>query len=347
MASKPPDLPESITLDKFLGVRNTVSRERLAPGELEAAVNVDIDDAGQLRSRRGKTRKAIGNYHSLWSSGARMFCVKDGHLGRLYPDYTHASIVQVDKDFLAYAEIGDTIFYASKSTTGKILSNDSRVEWGSYGEDNQWLSPVVRPTGTLGAIRGKLLGPPPNATALAAWNGRVYLAHERVLWATELFMPDLIDRTRNFLWFEDDITTLSAVDGGLYVGTKGGLKYLSGNFSQGLKTKDITASPVIAGSAVEVPQDQVIVPGMGPLPVGQAVMLMTTDGILFCRSDGEVHDMTRGKVAFPAAEVAAALYRDDSGVSSYAAVTSSGGDRMANARVGDYCDAEIRRFQGG
>ena len=55
MASAPPEAPQTIVLSGFSGMKNTVSEERLKQDELFAAVNVDIDDVGQLRRRRGLT----------------------------------------------------------------------------------------------------------------------------------------------------------------------------------------------------------------------------------------------------------------------------------------------------
>jgi hypothetical protein len=52
-------------------------------------------------------------------------------------------------------------------------------------------------------------------------------------------------------------------------------------------------------------------------------------------------------MAFPAGVSAAALFRQDQGANSYIAAVDSAGGPSANARIGDYVDAEIRRFQGG
>lgn len=347
MASRPDELPESIVIQQFAGIKNTVSEERLNPGELSRAINIDIDDAGQPRRRRGHTRVADGSYHSLKKIGRRTLVVKDGELGLLNPAYAFHPIAPASVSEIGYCEVGDTIFYSSADVSGKILSDDSRVDWGQREDGTaRWLSPVVRPTETLGAIRGKLLGAPPQASLLTAFNGRIYMAHDNVLWATELYQFDYVDKTRNYLQFEKNITVIWAVNDGIYVGTEDGLYYLSGNFGQGMSRKEIMSAQVVRGSAVQVPGDDTKAVLDRGGQAGEAVMMMTDQGIVTCLDGGTVINATKGRVVFPMADSAAALHRDDSGVSSYLAVTRSSGGPATNARIGDHCDAEIRRATG-
>lgn len=348
MASRPDQqLPESIVIQQFAGIKNTVSEERLLPGELARALNIDIDDMGQVRRRRGHTRVADGSYHSMKQIGARTFVVKDGELGLLNPSYAFYPIAPASPNEVGYTSVGDTVFYSSADVSGKILSDGSRVDWGQREDGTaMWSSPVKRPTDTLGAIKGKLLGSPPQASLLAAWNGRIYMAHDNVLWATELYQFDYVDKTRNYLQFEKNITVLEAVDDGLYVGTEDGLNFLSGTFGKGMVRKSIMAAQVIRGSSVLVPGDDTKAVMDRGGAAGDAIMMMTDQGIVTCLSGGTVINATKGKVVFPAADSAAALHREDSGVSSYLAVTRSSGGPATNARIGDHADAEIRRATG-
>jgi hypothetical protein len=70
-----------VILGAFKGLKNTVSRERLGQDELERAVNVDIDDVGQLRRRRGYVRKQTGSWHSVRTFTLKVLGVRDGTLG--------------------------------------------------------------------------------------------------------------------------------------------------------------------------------------------------------------------------------------------------------------------------
>lgn len=350
MASRPPsEPPESIVVGTFSGIRNTVAPERLALGELEAAVNVDIDDAGQLRRRRGWTQVDSANYHSLRTIAGTTLVVKDGVLGVLGSNYTHTALVTVGSDPLSYADVGGTVYFSSRSASGKIVDG-AALAWGQSGGSGEWISPVMRPTETLGAVAGRMLHAPPLAEEIEYYKGRLYLASERWLWATELWLYDLVDKTRNFLPFEHDVTMVKAVNDGIFVGTTAQLLFLQGTLSEGLRRTRVLDTPVLRGSAVMAPtaevhpaaRQQLVAESMSPV-------FMTGAGVCVGLDGGTVYNLTRDRVVFPDAVSVAALYREDQGATNYVAVTSSAGGPTANARIGDYVDAEIVRAsqQGG
>lgn len=342
MASAPPEAPQTIVLSAFAGIKNTVSEERLKQDELFAAVNVDIDDVGQLRRRRGVTQRSNAVCHSIITLGDITLVVKDGILGQLFPDFSFTALVPVGPEPLCYERVGDTIFYSNRTIAGKLV-NGIPARWGA-AVDDQWVSPVIRPTETLGAIRGKLLGGTPNATTMEAYKGRLYLGHERLIWATELYLYDLVDKMRNFLQFEADITMIAGVDDGLYVGTTASLLFLQGIFSEGMKMTTVLNSPVIPGSQVDVPYAKAVPQARnGPVPEGFGPMFMTGAGIMIGLAGGTAYNLTQDHMVFPGAVRAAALYREDQGANSYVAVADSAGGPVANARIGDYVDAEIVR----
>lgn len=344
MASAPPQPPESIILGSFSGIKNTVAPERLKTSELERAVNVDIDDAGQVRRRRGYVRKLTGNCHSLKKMGDTTLMVRDGMLGTVTTGPAHTPLVSVGPNRVAAVRIGDTIYFSSETTTGKIINNQV-VPWGSIDGNGIWVSPVIRPTETLGAIRGKKLTAPPNATELEIYRGRIYMAAGPVLWVTELYLYDLVDKTRNFITFEADITMLAAVDDGIYVGTTDNLYFLAGTFSKGLTRSIVMGTGVLPGSVVAVPYVKVDPRARSgqPVPEGQGPVFMTNAGVCVGFPGGTAFNLTQDHVVFPSAVDAAALYREDQGANSYVAVVNSAGGPSANARIGDYCDATIVR----
>lgn len=346
MASRPPeDLPQSLVMGAFSGIKNTVSRERLQVGELAAAVNVDIDDVGQVRRRRGYDRKSTANHHSLCTIAGRTYVVRDGTLGILDESYGHRTMAVVGPHPLSYTEVAGTVYYSSSTVSGKLVGGDDPQPWGTLDGGGRWVSPVIRPTETLGAVAGRKFTNPPQADIIEYHKGRIYLAQGPVLWHTELYLYDLIDRTRGFIQFENDITMVRSVSGGLYVGTTAKLYFLRGTAAKGMERTTLIDSPVIRGSDVMTPTADVHpqVRKGGDIPEGNVPMFMTSDGICVGLEDGNVHNLTRGKVVFPGVVSAAALYRGDQGANAYVAVTDSAGGPSANARVGDYVDAEIVR----
>lgn len=347
---------DSVTFDKFSGIKNTITDERLSTGgtdssgrklgaELAAALNVDIDDAGQIRRRRGRTLVGSGNYHSLWQSDGHVYVVKDGNLCRLMPNYTTKPLrFAVGQDRISFVKVGDTVYYSSRTVSGKFDINTGGLsDWGhpEDGGQGRWLSPVVDPTDYVPAVRGKLLGAPPNADYLAYFNGRIYLASGRTLWATELYLYDYVDKTRTFISFEADITGVAVVTDGLYVGTTEAVYFLSGSFGQMTRIK-LADVGMVAGSMIEVPADII----RGNSNSKNAVIFMTRFGVFSGLDGGIATNMTQSRVEFPVSDRVAPMYRLQDGMNQYVAVAHSGGTPTAASRIGDFVDAEIRRFQG-
>lgn len=346
MAGKPdPNIPDSVTLSQFSGIKNTVAPERLAPTELEKAVNVDIDDSGQVRRRRGYTEVATGSFHSLYEFNGRTYGVKNNSLGVIRPDYSFTGIVGVSAEPISYTSVQETLYYSSRTHAGKI-TGETHSTWGQTDGQGEWWSPVVSPTSTLGAVAGKLLGDPPKAEHIAAYKGRIYLATGRTIWATEVYQYDAVDRTRGFMQLEHEITLLMAMSDGLYAGTTGGLYFLGGVYGS-MQLVHVHSSPVV-GPGIVVPAQLVhLQAGQAPLPTGEAIVFICDGGLHAGFDGGTCFNLTEGRVELPKAQSAALLFRQEYGGNVIVAVTDSGGTPTANARIGDHVDAEIIRFQGG
>jgi hypothetical protein len=74
-------------------------------------------------------------------------------------------------------------------------------------------------------------------------------------------------------------------------------------------------------------------------------MFLTEDGVCAAYADGLVYNLTENHMVLPNAVDAAAMLRQQDGMNQYLVTTSSGGTPASSARVGDYVDAEIRRFR--
>lgn len=342
MALPPQGPPESVTLQQFLGVKNTVAPERLKPGELEAAVNVDIDDEGQPRRRRGYTQVDAEPHHSLFTASWGTLGVRSGVLGRIEPGYSFTPITAGVGDApVAFLETAQFVFYSSVAASGKIRSDLTVEPWGN-ADGPTWLSPVVNPTATLSPIAGRLLGSPPTATAMVESGGRIYLAHENLIWATEMFAYDYVDRTRSFMQFEDRITGMGSVQDGFYVGTEAKTYFLTGSLGQ-MRRVEVNPEGTLDGSMIDVAAD--LVRPESSVSRG-AVLFMTKRGLCVGLDSGICYNMTQSRVTFPQAERVAAMLRQQDGMAHYVGVTDSRGAPTSNARIGDYVDAEIRRHQG-
>ena len=347
MPEREDELPESIVLQVFEGLRNNVAPERLKPGELERALNVDIDDAGQVRRRRGRTLVSSGNYHSLKPHMGEVYGVKNGELGVIAPNYTFSSIVAVGSDPLSYTSVDDTLYFSSRSASGKIRGYTA-TSWGQTGGAGEWLSPVISPTETMGEVFGQMLNAPPLAEFITYYKGRIYLGSRKWIWGTELYRYDEVDRTRNFVQVTSDLTMLEAVENGIFVGAEDGIRFLSGTLSKGLKHDKISDAVPVRGSVARMPASRVYPQARDSVPAeGNAIVFLTNQGIMAGFDNGQIFNLTYTKMNFPKAVSAAGLYREQDGVNQYAVVTDTAGTPSAQVRIGDYVEAEIRRFQGG
>ena len=351
----PAPQPDSIILAEFDGLKNTVSRERLSAKDLESAVNIDIDDAKQIHRRRGYTQLDTASYHSLFNAtDGSIYVVKNDTLGLLRSDLSFValqtpigSMPWAGGTGLQYAQVGTNIYFTSPTTKGIIDATGPTVgPWG--GTADYWYSPVVNPTSTLPPVAGKLLGPIPLGSTLAYYKGRLYIGSGNVVWATELYTYIWVDKTKGFLPFEGEITMTGAVGDGVYVGTTEGLWFLEGEFPQ--KRTRVMDSGVIPGSMVYIPAELANPPQVGTqpdTPLQVSIMFQTASGICVAQDSGQTYNLTEGKFFFPNAERSAAFFRQQDGMYQYIAVNDSEGQPANNARIGDYIDAEIVRFNDG
>jgi hypothetical protein len=344
----PPINPDqdSVKFGKFVGLKNTVDAERLGPDELAHAVNIDLDDVGQIHRRRGRTQVAAGLYRSLFTSNENIvYALCNGVLGIVNPDFSFVPLQSAldPSDDVAYVQVGDQIYFSSSSVAG-IISQRARTV-APWGTADFWYSPVIDPTHTLPPIRGRILGAPPFARTMAYWNGRIYLGHKRLVWATELYNYNFVDKTKNFWQFEGEIVFIGSVTDGLYIGTTEGVWFVSGVFSAAKRVR-VMDSPAIRGSLVYVPGELANPAQIGldvEQPAKVSILFLTEEGYCGGQDGGVCYNYTEQRMIFPGIQKAAAMFRRQDGVNQYVVSAQSGGDPISNARIGDYVDVTLRR----
>jgi hypothetical protein len=120
------------SFEQFLGLRNVVGEESFEPGDLAAALNVDVTDALRLRRRAGySTALASGDFHSLWSNGTTALVVRGTELLEVLPDFSLRSVRTglTAEQRVYYAVVGDRVFYSNGLQTGVFQAGVSR-SWG-------------------------------------------------------------------------------------------------------------------------------------------------------------------------------------------------------------------------
>jgi hypothetical protein len=193
-------------------------------------------------------------------------------------------------------------------------------------------------------VYGRLIGPPPFAEFIAYHNSRIYLANKRMLWATIPYTYDLVDKTQTFIQFEADITGVVAVSDGLYVGSTEGAWFLTGDFGQ-MRRLPMSDDAVVPGSMVEAAGEDF--PAELARNAKKAVLMMTSGGLCVGFDGGVYANMTGSRFWFPDAQTAAAFVRRQDGFTQYVGVADNRGSPVSSARIGDFVDAEIVRFNNG
>lgn len=126
---------DTVTYSGFTGLRNNITAERFAVTDLEAAVNVDLDNSGRLSRRAGYASVLAGSQvHSLWSDENEDVClyVAGGVLRRMHPGYTSTALRSgLLGSAMSYSRVNDLVYFANGLETGVYDIHAGAVRnWG-------------------------------------------------------------------------------------------------------------------------------------------------------------------------------------------------------------------------
>ena len=129
----PPDPKEGLfVFENFAGLRNNVSPEQFAPGDLVTGTNIDLDDGLNIHRRYGYGAPVVsGVDRDLWSSGPVCLAVGSNALKQILPDYSTITLRSglTASQPLSYAAVGDRVLYANGVESGCVQNGASR-SWG-------------------------------------------------------------------------------------------------------------------------------------------------------------------------------------------------------------------------
>jgi hypothetical protein len=127
------------TFGPFLGLNNRLPDTELYVKDkgqyLRHAVNVDLDDAGQVLRRTGQaTVAALSAPHSIWSNGERTHLVEGGFLKEVtgFSPVTIANVVALGANArMDYTSINGTVFFSNGTDYGCLAPGSSTaLPWG-------------------------------------------------------------------------------------------------------------------------------------------------------------------------------------------------------------------------
>lgn len=137
-----------VTFDGFgLGIANIPRDTDLPDGALSDAVNVDIDNTGNVYSRRGITLKSSGIFKSLWSHPSISYglCSKNGVLNKINSGGELTSLSVSVGNPIYYTLHNNAVHYITPTSRGMVIDG-SHSAWG--------LSVPAAPTVTAGTGGG-------------------------------------------------------------------------------------------------------------------------------------------------------------------------------------------------
>ena len=123
--------PKEIRIDRFTGLDNVTPPELREPGALDTADNVDIDQLGKIRRRKGATRVYNRGSHSLWSDGSLCLFRQGANLNRLNADFSATALRSAiaGSNRMNYLALNGLVYFTDDITAG-IIQDGSARSWG-------------------------------------------------------------------------------------------------------------------------------------------------------------------------------------------------------------------------
>lgn len=124
----------------FLGLDNLREANELAVFEngkpagqyLRHAINVDLDNNGRVRRRRGFARaEAMADAHSLWSDGVRtLFCRDSGlyEITDFSPYAENLLTTLIADDAMSFGEFNGNVYFSNGTDSGRLMAGDPSPE---------------------------------------------------------------------------------------------------------------------------------------------------------------------------------------------------------------------------
>jgi hypothetical protein len=271
-----------LTVKELLGLNNVIPPERIPPGEksfLVRAENIDIDDSrkGTLRGGYGNPVYRGSNLRDMFDFNGTTLFVEGTDLKRLNSDYS-ADIIHAGAGSgrMNYVGVQNKIFY----------TNNNIIEYYDIGLGEAVQFPAVDQTFKMPMPPGHLI----------EWHmGRLYVARDGVLWASDPMSPHQTDSRRGFKQMGGYLTMVRSVQDGLYVSNGDKTFWMPGEFTQ-MRRDTADEHPAILGSDLRIDGEFV---GKGyPRWV---IVWMTKTGITVGPAGGEILKAT-GKFYRPELE---------------------------------------------
>lgn len=188
-----------------------------------------------------------------------------------------------------------------------------------------------------GDLRTEHLTPPPPATKLCVYRGRIFGMVGNLLWWTESLRYGLTNQATNYYVLPEVGTLLAPSDEGIFVAGVSKTLFLLGRDPQAFETKDVLAYGAPLGDPVRVQMSH-----LGFEGEGIAQVWMSSKGLVAGLPSGMVFNLTDKEVAMAPMVEAAVAFREEMGRRQLLAAGRKSG-RPTRLALTDKVVAEIRR----
>ncbi len=288
---------------------------------LRDALNVDVTPQGSVKTRRGySVAVPAQDAHSMWApiGGAYGLYCDAGTIYRLDVDAAGAPVqTQLFTGYgsvtpVRYAQVNEAVYFTDAIRTGSYHPRP--------GPTPQWASATSKTVGD------QLLEPMPAGSCIAHHAGRLLVAVGAVLVYSEPFTPHLRDPGKGYEMFPGAITSVIAVEAGVFVTTEAQTFFAPGGFPA-----QSVAEVLAYGAPVQQP---------GYRQDGGAHW-MSAEGIVSTSKDGEFKNLQDEHIAMSVQGSAATLWREADGQTNIVAALSAPSD--IGAGIGSFIEARIVR----
>lgn len=264
--------------------------------ELAAAVNVDVDDTGSLRRRSGRSLLWSGIADNIWSHGDLCYFTSVDALFQFNQDLTVTVLrsgLTLDAP-MSYAHVNDRTFYANGEQNGVIYDNAS---WSWVGE------PYVGPETKYNV---KII--PPVGHLLEIMGGRMLIAVGSSLYQSLPYGHSWFREGCDVVRFRNKLTMVAVLPGGVWISDQDQVYWLQGmDITQWAVVPHGDVGPAIPGTMKKCDGSR-----LSSLKTSGPCCIWTgSKGIFVGTGQGQLLDLTQGRLTYPETSRGSALIIDD------------------------------------
>lgn len=143
----------------------------------------------------------------------------------------------------------------------------------------------------------------PGGGIVRHWRGLVLVARGRIIFWSEPMAYGVTDPRHNFIQFADRVTLMQPVDGGVYVGTREGVIFLSGSTPKDWSIKKTDGLPAVEGTGITSLASLFGVEAGD----GKVALWLAGNGFVIGTPEGRLIEAQAKRIRLPESQVAAGV----------------------------------------